>query len=550
VVVADVFALDSFREAGIEVVAGREGLERDVRWVHSGEIPDIASFLGGGELLLTAGTGIGQDPADQKAYMERLIEAGASAIVLEFGKAFDTVPEAMRSTAEAHGFPMAVLHGLVPFAEVTRTVHGWIIRRGDELRERVQLIAEEFNELLLSGAGVPQVVHKLHTVTGKPTFLEDAAHQLVEYAGLDADLDPIIADWDTHSRRGHHRAVSDAHSPVLEEERATCAFAPVMLGGEVWGRLHVIRTDAAVDDLDRLAVVRASTAVGLALLNRHHDARLAERARADFLAETARRAPADPDSFLRQAMSLGADFRGCKLVAICAETGEEDDERVLEAARAAAEQRSVPALSSTNGPAVQLLIGVPAAQDPRRAALDIAQSLVQADERIDVVSVSRPADVAQLPRAFEETQECLRFGRVSTSSSVVVEYSSLGLHILLANLCDRHELSTFVEAELGPLLQHDARGRSRLLPTLEALLANNNNRAEAARALHVERRSLYYRIGRIEKVLGKKLDDYDTQLGLGVAVRALNLIEDRVHAIPTAARDEPRRKRRGAVVGS
>ena len=103
---------------------------------------------------------------------------------------------------------------------------------------------------------------------------------------------------------------------------------------------------------------------------------------------------------------------------------------------------------------------------------------------------------------------------------------------MLASLSDGPELANFVEAELGPLLDHDAKHRSPLLPTLRALLAHDSNRAAAARELHVERRSLYYRIQRIEQVLGQSLDEHTVKLGLSVALRALSLIEDR----PTARR--------------
>lgn len=535
------FELNVLRAAGLEVVAGADGLTRDVTWVHAGEIADIATFLRGGELLLTAGTGIGGDPELQRSYINRLAEAGASALVLELGLGFATAPPGLIAAAEHRGLPVAVLHDQVAFAEVTRTVHSRIIGRGNELRERAQFITEEFNSLLLAGGSVRQVVHRLHELTGKPAFLEDAAHQLVEYAGSDADLDAQIADWSAHSRSGHHTPPSGSRTLAPEEERGSCAFAPIALRGDTWGRLHLLRSGGPIDDIDRLAVERASSAVGLALLNSDHDARLAERSRADFLAEAARRAPADPKAFLRQAKSLGADFRSCKLVAVSIIT---DDVAALpgEVVRGAdaCGQAGLPALASGDGAEGQLLIGVREGNDPAKTVYGLAEATWPPGTASLTVGLSRPADIAQLARAFHEAQECLRFGRVSSAAGVV-EYATLGLHLLLATLADRYELSEFLEAELGALLEHDATARSPLLPTLEALLTHGNNRTEAAAALHVERRSLYYRIGRIEKVLGKRLDDYDVRLGLGVALRALNVIEDRVRAVPTSGRGRGRR---------
>ena len=46
-----------------EILAGADRLQRTVRWVHAGEVPNIASLLKGGELLLTTGYGLGTRPA-------------------------------------------------------------------------------------------------------------------------------------------------------------------------------------------------------------------------------------------------------------------------------------------------------------------------------------------------------------------------------------------------------------------------------------------------------------------------------------------------------
>ena len=96
-----------------------------------------------------------------------------------------------------------------------------------------------------------------------------------------------------------------------------------------------------------------------------------------------------------------------------------------------------------------------------------------------------------------------------------------GVADLLHDLRDTPELEAFVEEQLGPLLA-DGSPRSRaLLETLEAYLAAGGRKAEAARALHLERQSLYLRLRRIEETLGVSLDDEDVVLGLHLAVRAL-----------------------------
>ena len=78
-----------------------------------------------------------------------------------------------------------------------------------------------------------------------------------------------------------------------------------------------------------------------------------------------------------------------------------------------------------------------------------------------------------------------------------------GVADLLHDLRDTPELDAFVSEQLGPLLDDPAPRTRALLETLEAYLAAGGRKAEAARALHLERQSLYLRLRRIEDAAGR-----------------------------------------------
>jgi hypothetical protein len=60
---------------------------------------------------------------------------------------------------------------------------------------------------------------------------------------------------------------------------------------------------------------------------------------------------------------------------------------------------------------------------------------------------------------------------------------------------------------------------------LAAFPEQGGAKAAAARALHVERRTLYFRIARIEKLLGRSLSDREVQLRCHLAIRGLDLLK-------------------------
>ena len=96
---------------------------------------------------------------------------------------------------------------------------------------------------------------------------------------------------------------------------------------------------------------------------------------------------------------------------------------------------------------------------------------------------------------------------------------------LLWVLREQPALRRYAELRLRPLLDRDAGGRSQLLPTLAAYLAHGGRKAETARALHIERQSLYHRLARIEETLGVDLADGETMLALHLALRANRYLE-------------------------
>src|SRR6185436_7924003 len=100
---------------------------------------------------------------------------------------------------------------------------------------------------------------------------------------------------------------------------------------------------------------------------------------------------------------------------------------------------------------------------------------------------------------------------------------------LLASLAGGPELSRYIEDELGVLLKHDASGTNPLLPTLRTYLSCDGNKSQAAQTLYVQRRTLYYRLGRIETLLGRSLDDPHTRQALIFAVRGHDLLQRDVH---------------------
>ncbi|MFD8143447.1 helix-turn-helix domain-containing protein [Streptomyces sp. NPDC059708] len=155
-------ALLADRELGLRRLAGPAGAE--VHGVHASEMPDPSPYLLGGELLLTAGSGLAG--ADAGAYVARLARAGAAGLGFGVTPVHETVPPGLAEACAEYGLALVEVPPGTPFTAVARTV--W--RLMAEARTRELRRVTEAQQSLASAAArpdpVPAVLSRLATTLG------------------------------------------------------------------------------------------------------------------------------------------------------------------------------------------------------------------------------------------------------------------------------------------------------------------------------------------------------------------------------------------------
>ncbi|WP_348651328.1 PucR family transcriptional regulator [Micromonospora sp. WMMD1128] len=258
--VREVLALEPVRHGAPRLVAGDAGLDRPVRWVHVAEVPDIATLLGGGELVLTTGIGLPADDAGLRAFIGDLAGVGVSGLVVELGRRYVSgVPRVMAAAAERRGLPLIELRHGTPFVRITEAVHALIVdAQLTELRATEE-IHQRFTELSVEGAEPAEVLRQAAELAGCPVVLENLSRQVLAYdpAGENAEL--LLDGWEQHSRRIRPagRTAYDPDSGWL--------VTTVGARGQDWGRLLLRWPAAEAAPPTRLTILIERAASTLAL---------------------------------------------------------------------------------------------------------------------------------------------------------------------------------------------------------------------------------------------------------------------------------------------
>ncbi len=508
--------LEVFTRVSKTVYAGQRNFDRAVRWVHPTEIPDIAQFLSGGEMLLTAGLGIGDSAERQRQYIHAIDDAHAAVLIVELsGRAFDTMPEALVEAARERDFPLVGLTGELPFVEVSAQVHESIIDQRVLDLSAYERLNGTFMQLLLAGRDHVHFTDALAGEVNRPVVLEDSARQVVAYSGSSEIGDLALREWERHSRIDHDAPSAKSGNA---NDADICTRKAVILRGERWGWLHVLHGGDPIVGTAAYAIDRAADGIAIALLGaRESGARSAQRQNA--LISRLLLGDISGDAFVNRALRIGRDLRDRALlvVSVCREgatnTGEDAMEELCSTLK-------VPAVVADLGEHTLVIMGL----SRTRSEKQVVERLTELDVR---AGISRPVSASQLPAAVEQARSAASVA-LARPDKAVHRFDDLGVLRLLASLAGGPELARYIEDELGPLLKHDAKTTNPLLPTLRTYLSCDGNKSQAAQALFVQRRTLYYRLERIEALLGRPLDDADNRQALVFAVRGHDLLQREV----------------------
>jgi purine catabolism regulator len=536
--VADVLALPVLAGGDPRVVTGAEHLDRPVRWVHVTELTDPASFLKGGELVLTTGMPLPDDPAGVRRYVDELAAVGAAALVIELVRRYHRPPDALVRACRARGLPLVTLARDVNFLEVTQVVHTLIVGHQADAIHRTQRVHEAFTALTLRGAGPEEVLRAAAEMSGRTVVLENLVHLALVCEPSGTTVRAALADWERRSRTTPATDRAGVSGPE------GWLAAPVEYRGERWGR--VVMLPAALPGRSfgpEDVTVLERTAMALTIARLTHPTpweRTAHRNALRDLVERRHRSAADARA---RVAALGLPAQDARFVAVLADLPSERDggaaeTRLCEELTATGARALVGLLSPTR---LGVLLALRPSRPWREAVERLSRIVLDAAPGATVSAGAPAEDLADVARSFREAArvaEATEPGRALPSGRSFHERSDIGLRRLLYALRDDPRVQEYAERRLGPLLDHDARHGTDLVAALRGYLDAAGNKTVAARCAGLSRETVYQRLRTIERLLGHDLESGEQRTELHVALHAVDALRARPVTRPGPATDE------------
>ncbi len=522
-------------ELDVTLLAGENGLDLPIRWVHLTELIDPTPWLSGGEVLLTTGMQL-HSPEEQRAFIELLADHQLAALGFGTGFAHEKVPGALVEAAREREFPVFEVPYELPFIAVTEAAFSKLVNEQYSVLRRALSAQERLERVVLSERGLEALAGTLATLVGASVLVFDARGELlVQHAfrrQLGSDELAVLRDG-VRERIARRDAVQ--FMPALEDPSRGMAIPVASEAGggsgvpapEAW--LVAVKDDAPLSDFDRLALRQAVTIVALELLR--------ERVAGD----TERRLAGDVLAGLLAGELTGVDLQrrlepfgisgSVSVLALpkpgSASHGRGSNVQVAESALASAlRAEATPSLVATNGQVVALIPGLEeeslfalAERVAERVSGELAGQHVR-------VGVGRAVAGGEARRSYHEarcTLEAASMGLAGRGAKIAT-YRDLGSFQLLLSLQDDEALKLFCDSILGPIEQSEGYYGGELMRSLEAFIEENGQWERAAKRLFCHRHTLRYRIRRVEELTGRDLGSARDRIEFWLALRGRELI--------------------------
>jgi purine catabolism regulator len=495
---------------GLHLVGGSEGVGHAIRWVHVSELEDPTPWLKGGELLLTTGMGLGNGPARQRAYIDRLADAGLAGLGFGVGFSHQRVPKPVADAADARGFPLFEVPYPVPFIAITEAVFSRLGSEQVEVLQRSVEVQQGLTRAVLEGQGIPGIVATLARAIGGWALALDL-HGIPMAAAPRSAAARAQRLWD---ELRSSRSDDPAFSLSLVDRGDHVAIQPVAARGHVEAFLAVGKRDS-LGQLDRAVSGHALSLLAIELDKSRAVAEAERRLRGDFL-----------DSLARGGLSARELSRGLRrfglpgdaeveVVALEAEVPVDELAWAVEDVLSRGEQGF---LTAPRDDVVYVL--VPADGDGR-----VDQIREQVSGRLGhevSAGAGSPVSPADTGRSLREARYALQVCRVEGRPAA--DFRSLGTYRLLLTLQEPDALRAFSDSVLAALDEYDREHGGDLVSSLRAFLDHNARWESAAAELYVHRHTLRYRMRKVEELTGRDLDLPHDRMECWLAIRARELL--------------------------
>lgn len=508
------------------IVAGSDGVTRKITSIEVMEVPEVVSWVTSGILVMTTFYSIMNDEEKQTEIVQTLIEKKAAGIVIKLGRFVEALPDRMLAIANKEKFPIIIIPKDVSYINVLAPLYERLYKE-KQLRENADHPFKNFESKSFSS--LSEAMEELSEIVNGTIYLEDAESTLLYSTrkflpngwrkSNSLFSKPNYMDYESLAVEWRASLMQKRVAVLKVDGFRDIIIMPLISNKHVFGTLHIPYTDKlgtinslsehlheAVNKIAELFMneqlyLQKKRIQHLKLLeefnqaeDKLHDEKdhFVIRFQADWFEKSY--APADyvmdhSNIILKEILSIMNVVPECSYILF---------------EKHGHFYALVTCMKNTDMAAIHSLEKV--------AAESIHPLTIAA---VPVMKNSR-----MLEDSIRLADKTMEIGRLIRKEESFYTYDQLGIYEILIDLTSRDLVTDYIQSILEPLFLDQ---NKELLDTLEIYLNENGNVTKASEKLFIHRRTLTYRLQKVQDLLQMNIDDSEIRFILNFCIRIKSL---------------------------
>lgn len=536
----------------LEVVGGKNGLDRVIKLVNVIEVPDIVDWLIDGEFLLTTGYSFREYPDLMETLIPRMSQANSAALAIKTKRYLDEIPEVIIKRANQYGIPLLEVPFDLSFSEIIAPILGVVFNNQNKILQKLEQAHKKLMDLALNGSPLEELCKESGKLIANPVAIVDREGVVIvnDDCPEKYKFDLFFSEGSIEIKKeklrfGNIKEVkysleyaSDSDIPLTIKT----IRIPIIADKYEYGHMVAIINNP-IYETDILTLERAATIAALEFTKRKAIYEIEKSYHNDFLEILLSSDFDDIEEVINRGRVFNVNLDRPTAVIIINDNsiseireidrsmvmnGSRSKEDLLQAVNRYFKLSGISNLiAGIKGNNIVLITGTDYThpsdfKDTVTNLLKYLKDSVTSNLQINIGVGRAQSDIRQISRSFEEAREALKISQLSDQSSVVF-FDNLGFYKILSEK-NRSDLELYVEELLKPVFDYDHNKKGDLLKTLETYYETNRNLKLTSTKLYTHYNTVLYRIKKIEELTGVSLNNPEESLNFEIAINILKLI--------------------------
>lgn len=513
-----------------KIVAGKDGIDNQIKWVTVVEILEDIERVEDGEFLITTGFNLLEDRARMEVFHDLLRFRSLSAVAIYTSFYMEKIPNSFIDLANEHHLPLIEIPIDINFSEITREVLEQLVNRQTRLLEQSEHVHRELTKYVLNDQSLTEVTKRLAQLTTSTIFIYNEHHDVI-YSNTDIEAQTV--DLSLYL----HHTLDKETSEHVTIDGIVYTIYPIIAKQTCFGWIVMKKLEENWQQLDDIAIERSISIYAMEFIKKQAVEEAQLRIQSNLLEDIFSHNYMNERLIIDQALKLDYDLTMTQCVFHLTFTNTEAVEpfhvdRLYHITEQMLLQKNKQHIIQTKLHSIIFLTNVNGKTEEEQynrsmqLANDLQHEWYYAYPSIElIIGIGKPYEqMNELGKSAREARYAIQLHELLDNGNHLVHYSDLGMYDLLLEMNRKGiDLKEMYEVHVNEIID-ETNKKIDLIETLDVFFKNNQSIQQASEKLFIHRHTLRYRLKQIEEKTGLDLKSTDDLLKLQLGVMAYKLM--------------------------